>query len=41
MDRLINHKTFRLISDNIANAPSTIELEPLDANARGISFIFD
>ncbi|GER34041.1 exocyst complex component [Striga asiatica] len=32
---LINHKTFRLISDNIANAPSpSIDLEPLDPNAR-------
>ncbi|KAI3460491.1 hypothetical protein Pfo_017154 [Paulownia fortunei] len=31
---LINHKTFRLISDNVANAPSSIDVEPLDPNAR-------
>ncbi|KAL6527499.1 hypothetical protein OROGR_016589 [Orobanche gracilis] len=31
---LINHKTFRLISDNIANAPSAVDVEPLDPNAR-------
>ncbi|KAK4490194.1 hypothetical protein RD792_000851 [Penstemon davidsonii] len=31
---LINHKTFRLISDNIASAPSSIDVEPLDPNAR-------
>ncbi|KAL6504483.1 hypothetical protein OROGR_026406 [Orobanche gracilis] len=31
---LINHKTFRLISDNIANAPSAVHVEPLDPNAR-------
>ncbi|EPS67978.1 hypothetical protein M569_06794 [Genlisea aurea] len=31
---LINHKTFRLISDNVANAPSSIDVEPLDPNDR-------
>ncbi|KAL3845429.1 hypothetical protein ACJIZ3_002832 [Penstemon smallii] len=31
---LINHKTFRLISDNIASVPSSIDVEPLDPNAR-------
>lgn len=37
MDRLINHKTFRLISDNIANATFTTDVEPLDPSARGTS----
>ncbi|XP_073122189.1 exocyst complex component SEC5A-like [Henckelia pumila] len=31
---LINHKTFRLISDNVASVPSSIDVEPLDPNAR-------
>lgn len=31
---LINHKTFRLISDNIANATFTTDVEPLDQSAR-------
>ncbi|KAG8389810.1 hypothetical protein BUALT_Bualt01G0017200 [Buddleja alternifolia] len=31
---LINHKTFRLISDNVANASSSIDVEPLDPNSR-------
>ncbi|XP_047980849.1 exocyst complex component SEC5B-like isoform X2 [Salvia hispanica] len=33
---LINHKTFRLISDNIASATSTTDVEPLDPSARDI-----
>lgn len=40
MDRLINHKTFRLISDNIANATFTTDVEPLDPSARGTCFSF-
>ncbi|KAH6789155.1 Exocyst complex component SEC5 [Perilla frutescens var. frutescens] len=31
---LINHKTFRLISDNIASATFTTDVEPLDPSAR-------
>ncbi|EYU36852.1 hypothetical protein ABFS82_14G306300 [Erythranthe guttata] len=31
---LINHKTFRLISDNIANASFSTDVEPLDPSAR-------
>lgn len=34
--RLINHKTFRLISDSVASSPSLADNEPLDSNARGI-----
>ncbi|KAL3634813.1 hypothetical protein CASFOL_021867 [Castilleja foliolosa] len=31
---LLNHRTFRLISDNIANAPTTVDVEPLDPSSR-------
>ncbi|CAI9763958.1 unnamed protein product [Fraxinus pennsylvanica] len=31
---LINHKTFRLISDNAASAPTVVRNEPLDPSAR-------
>ncbi|KAL8459313.1 hypothetical protein ACS0TY_036703 [Phlomoides rotata] len=31
---LINHKTFRLISDNVANASFSVDVEPLDPSAR-------
>lgn len=31
---LINHKTFRLISDSVASSPSLADNEPLDSNAR-------
>lgn len=31
---LINHKTFRLISDSVPIAPTSVDIEPLDPNSR-------